>query len=67
MGFAHQARAVISLRGLDTGTAKDISGVLRVSRGGVEKQVGEDEVEETELLYFVSGDMGVKVFERGGG
>lgn len=58
----------MSLRLLDTGTARDVSGVLRVTVGD---QVGEDvqdiqkRIEERELLYFVGGDGGVKVFERG--
>ena len=70
----------ISLRLLGTGTARDVSGVLRVTRGadgggeregegegegdGVEKE-DEEEVEEKEFLYFVGGDGGVRVFERG--
>lgn len=62
MGFAHQARVILGVRSLETGTARDVSGVLRVARGaGVE----EEEVEEKEVLYFVGGDGGVKVFERG--
>lgn len=65
VGLAHQARLVISLSGLETGAAKDVSGVLRVDRGGAEEQEGEDAVEKKEVLYFVSGDGGVKVFERG--
>lgn len=67
VGLAHQARLIISLSGLETGAAKDVSGVLRVSRGGSEEQDGEgdDVVEEKEVLYFVSGDGGVRVFERG--
>ena len=59
-GLAHQARFVMGLRLLDTGTAKDISGVLRVTRGPQG-----DDLEEKELLYFVGGDGGVRVFERG--
>lgn len=65
VGLVHQARAVISLSGLETGAAKDVSGVLRVGRGGAEEHKKEDIVEEKEVLYFVSGDGGVKVFERG--
>lgn len=66
VGLAHQARVVISLSGLETGAAKDISGVLRIGRGGAEEeQEGFDAVEEKELLYFVGGDGGVRVFERG--
>ena len=66
MGMAHQARFVTSMRELDTGVAKDVSGVLRITRGPGEwgNNHGE-EVEEREFLYFVGGDGGVRVFERG--
>jgi len=59
--LGHQADVIMSLRLLDTGTAKDVSGVLRIGRGAMAEQ----EVEESELLYFVGGDGAVKVFERG--
>ena len=63
MSLAHQARSIISLRGLDTGVAKDVSGVLRISKGAGEAA---DEVSvERECLYYVGSDGGVKVFERG--
>lgn len=65
VGLAHQARVVFSLTGLETGAARDVSGVLRVCRGGAEDQEGEYSVQEKEVLYFVGGDGGVKVFERG--
>jgi elongator complex protein 6 len=60
---------VVSLRPLDTGKARDVSGVVRVSRGGawddgVEEE-GEAEKKELEALYFVQNDGGVRVFERG--
>ena len=44
----------MALRLLDTGTAKDVSGVMRIT--GQERHV--------EYLYHVAAD-GVKVFERG--
>lgn len=50
------------MRLLDTGTAKDVSGVVRITRGG---GVLERAIEEHEYLYHVGGDGGVKVFERG--
>lgn len=62
MGVAHQAKAVLGIRELDTGAARDVSGVLRIARGAGE---GGDEMEEKEVLFFVGGDGGVKVFERG--
>jgi elongator complex protein 6 len=49
---------------LETGTAKDVSGVLRVTPGGDEGIDGIS-VEDRELLYFIGGDGGVRVFERG--
>ncbi|KAI0130070.1 hypothetical protein BJ170DRAFT_299358 [Xylariales sp. AK1849] len=62
LSLAHEADMVISLRLLDTGTAKDVSGVLRITRGGSPTGFALD---ERELLYFVGGDGGVRVFERG--
>jgi elongator complex protein 6 len=58
----------MSLRLLSTGVARDVSGVLRIS-----KAAGADEIdtqspfEEKEVLYLVGGDGSVKVFERGTG
>lgn len=75
--MAHLARIVLSVRELDTGGARDVSGVLRVSRGGAwggfggnggeGEEEGEGEFEERECLFFVGGDGGVRVFERGVG
>lgn len=62
--MAHEADFVMSLRLLDTGTARDVSGVLRVT-GSDEGETNGLDVEERELLFLVSGDGGVKVFERG--
>ncbi|KAL7621254.1 hypothetical protein AAE478_008571 [Parahypoxylon ruwenzoriense] len=64
VSLAHDANLVISLRKLDTGTARDVSGVLRVTSGGGNHGI-DRVVEERELLYFVTGDGGVRVFERG--
>jgi len=73
-GLAHSARLVMSVRGLDTGVARDISGVLRITkRYGWDK--GDEEIREPsgksmgngepeEVLYFVGMDGGVKVWER---
>ena len=63
MSLAHQARSIMSVRGLDTGAAKDVSGVLRINRGGGWADDGD--AEEWECLYYVSSDGGVTVFERG--
>ena len=65
---AHAARAIMSVRELDTGAAKDISGVLRITRGGGAHDFddeSEDEVKEMEALYLVQRDGNAKVFERG--
>ncbi len=68
LSIAHQADFTMSIRLLDTGTARDVSGVLRITIG--DRALGDDHdtrkrIEEKELLYFVGGDGGVKVFERG--
>ncbi len=70
---------MLQLRGLDTGAARDVSGVLRVSKGGGGAEVerlegggggggGGEEVcgvEEGEWLYQVKGDGSVRVWTRG--
>ncbi|KAI7321532.1 hypothetical protein KC326_g2197 [Hortaea werneckii] len=68
----HSAEVVVSARELETGAAKDVSGVLRVTRGGAafaredeEEERGGEEVKEMEALYLVQRDGNVKVFERG--
>lgn len=64
---AHAARQLMSVRSLETGAAKDVSGVLRVTRGGGSYESEEDGlgVYELEVLYFVQKDGLAKVFERG--
>ncbi|KAK5136143.1 hypothetical protein LTR08_003980 [Meristemomyces frigidus] len=66
---AHNARFVAGVRELGTGAARDVSGVLRVTRGGAaydwcEEDIVE-EVKEMEALYLVQRDGQAKVFERG--
>lgn len=56
---AHSARSVLSTRELGTGAARDVSGVLRVTKGGK----SDDEVKEWEGLYLVGRDGGVKIVE----
>ncbi|MCJ1274474.1 hypothetical protein MMC21_002270 [Puttea exsequens] len=68
MSMAHQARIIMSVRELDSGGAKDVSGVLRISRGGAwlqEEEIENEMTEGQEVLYFMGGDGGVRVFERG--
>lgn len=65
--LAHQASTVTSLRTLDTGLARDVSGVLRVtttSPAGSGDRGGPDHWHEQEVLYFVK-DGSVEVFNRG--
>ncbi|KAK1782805.1 hypothetical protein QBC45DRAFT_343574 [Copromyces sp. CBS 386.78] len=63
LSLAHASEMIVSLRLLDTGIAKDVSGVVRITRGG--DSGGERQIEEREYLYHVGGDGGVRVFERG--
>ncbi|KFY10079.1 hypothetical protein V492_05200 [Pseudogymnoascus sp. VKM F-4246] len=66
LSLAHQADLVMSVRLLDTGTARDVSGVCRITTGDAEgKGPNEQKTEARELLYFVGGDSAVRVFERG--
>jgi elongator complex protein 6 len=66
--LAHQASTVTSLRMLDTGLAKDVSGVLRVTRRhdltSTPTSTNDQEWNEKEVLYFVK-DGSVEVFGRG--
>ncbi|KAI5812107.1 hypothetical protein BZA77DRAFT_270521, partial [Pyronema omphalodes] len=59
--LAHQAASVTSLRMLDTGLAKDVSGVLRVTTSS---ETANTDWREKEVLYFVK-DGSVEVFNRG--
>lgn len=69
VGQAHVARWIVGTRPLDTGVARDVSGVVSVARGGGWDEDGEVEGadEGLEVLYYVQADGGVKVFERGAG
>lgn len=61
--LAHQSRWVFQLRPLETGFAKDVTGVVQISRGGGDG--GESELSEGEWLYQVRGDGNVRVWGRG--
>ena len=67
-GVAHNARLVMSVRGLDTGMATDISGVLKIAKGCGWEEGAEDgrtlHEEGKEVLYFMGMDGGIKVWER---
>ncbi|KAL2860259.1 hypothetical protein BJX68DRAFT_81434 [Aspergillus pseudodeflectus] len=69
VGMAHRASMIMQLRNLETGAARDVSGVLRVSKGGAwgqrESASGTESWEEKEVLYFVQRDGGANVFGRG--
>jgi len=60
--LAHMAHGVLALRLLDTGVAKDVSGVIRITNGGC----GEEQIEERERLYLAT-DTNVRIFARGEG
>jgi elongator complex protein 6 len=55
---AHQADYVVSVRKLDTGLAKDISGVVRITSNGL-KRSGK------EYLYRVDTNLSAKAWDRG--
>jgi elongator complex protein 6 len=68
LNISHEADLLMSLRLLDTGTARDVSGVLRITVGDILWRGNQDVQKRTEgkeLLYFLGGDGGVKLFERG--
>ena len=66
---AHNAHLVLSVRELATGAARDISGVLRVTRSPCayddDSEITQNEPKEMEALYLVQRDGNVKVFQRG--
>ena len=64
----HASRLVLSCRELETGAAKDVSGVLRITHGGdSDWGQGEEGEAEAELLYLIQRDGVAKVFKRGSG
>lgn len=64
LSLVHEAAMILSLRLLDTGVAKDVSGVIRITAGGGGDIHGRA-LEVNEYLYHVRGDCSVNVFERG--
>ncbi len=75
--MAHMSARILGTRVLDTGVARDVSGVVRVTEQTLGWQnLGLEEGERRgdggggkgrEFLYRVMGDGSVKVFERGAG
>jgi hypothetical protein len=67
--MAHQSNWIFQLRGLDTGSAKDVSGVIRVSRGASseedENASSQQDLKDGEWLYQLRGDGSVRVWGRG--
>lgn len=75
---AHMSRRTMGTRVLDTGVARDVSGVVRVTEQrtgwgdlGLEDDDSKLDADNSgkgkEFLYQVKGDGSVKVFERGAG
>jgi len=65
--LAHTSSLIMQVRALDSGAAKDVTGVLRISKGGgynLDDQTNMD-VNEGEWLYHVKGDGSVRVWSRG--
>jgi elongator complex protein 6 len=71
--LGHMSRRILGVRVLDTGVARDVSGVIRVTEqraGWMDLALegdGADEGRAKEFLYQVKGDGSVRVFERGAG
>ena len=74
---AHMSRRIMGVRVLDTGVARDVSGVIRVTEQrkqwfdvgfGIEANKDDDDNGRgKEFLYQVKSDGSVRVFERGAG
>ncbi|KAF1913647.1 hypothetical protein BDU57DRAFT_317560 [Ampelomyces quisqualis] len=72
--LGHMSRRILGVRVLDTGVARDVSGVVRVTQQelgwtdfAVSEGAGKESAQGTEYLYQVRGDGSVRVFERGAG
>jgi len=74
--LGHMSRRILGVRVLDTGVARDVSGVIRVTEQRMdwrglgfkeEEKARDDAGKGKEFLYQVKGDGSVKVFDRGAG
>ncbi|KAK9381154.1 uncharacterized protein V2V93DRAFT_368464 [Kockiozyma suomiensis] len=68
VSLIHRSLAVFAIRPLDSGIAEDVTGTIRITRGGQPAEDGGSHViEEGEYHYFVGdGNLsGVRVFEKG--
>lgn len=70
------SRRILGLRVLDTGVARDVSGVVRVTEQKAdwlglgfedEGKKSEESGAGREFLYQIKGDGSVRVFDRGAG
>jgi elongator complex protein 6 len=63
LALAHQADNIFSTKLLDSGSAKDVSGVVRIH-----PRRSSEDIKEKELLYFIDSgsNKGVEIWERGG-
>lgn len=59
--LAHQASSIVSLRMLDSGMAKDVTGVIRASYESIRVEV---DTKNKEFLYVVKDNL-ISVFNRG--
>lgn len=64
LSLAHQANTVFSVRKLDTGLAKDVTGVLRIT-ASMKDVVDDDHRPAKEFLYHVRDNRAAVVWERG--
>ncbi|KAF1834187.1 hypothetical protein BDW02DRAFT_348233 [Decorospora gaudefroyi] len=75
--YAHMSTRILGVRVLDTGVARDVSGVIRITEHkaqGIRLRLdreahveGGESGNGKEFLYQVKGDGSVRVFERGAG
>jgi elongator complex protein 6 len=65
LSLAHQANTVFSVRKLDSGLAKDVTGVLRITTANKDVVDDDKSVPAKEFLYHVHDNRGAVVWERG--
>jgi elongator complex protein 6 len=74
--LGHMSRRILGVRVLDTGVARDVSGVIRITEQRIgwmelgledETRIDADGGRGKEFLYQVKGDGSVRVFDRGAG
>lgn len=66
LSLAHASDMILSMRMLDTGVASDVSGVVRITRGGGAcDEKPSDGMVDREYLYVIGVDGSCRVLERG--